>query len=44
LGTPRARRKRVMIDLKVRHTIRISRVTVCLEDWVAHHATVWSKA
>jgi hypothetical protein len=39
-----ARRKRVMIDLTVRHTIRISRATVCLEDWVAHHATVWSKA
>jgi hypothetical protein len=33
-----------MIDPTVRHAIRISWVTVCLEDWVANHATVWSKA
>ena len=33
-----------MIDPTVRHAIRISWVTVDLEDWVANQATVWSKA
>jgi len=35
---------RVMIDPTVRHAIRINWVTVCLEDWVANHSTVSSKA
>jgi len=35
---------RETIDPTVRHAIRISWVTVALEDWVANHATVWSKA
>ena len=30
--------------LTVRHAIRISWVTMCLENWVANQATVSSKA
>jgi hypothetical protein len=33
-----------MIDPTVRQAIRINAVTVVFEDWVASHATVWSKA
>lgn len=34
---------RVMIAPTVRHAMRISSITVDLAEWVANHATVWSK-